>query len=419
MIEISWAVDPGAGGLDRIDGRPYDRYKSNAAGYGNMRQGICRGMDALGVPYRLVPSPEFLSRLEPCEIEMPERYKDRPHPGGTQWRRRCRGMRVQGAPPPDRITRPDVTRVCIGTPETWGWDGAGRRIGMTMWESSSMPDTSGSWIPWLEAADEVLVPCEHNAELVRRQADVPARVVPLAVDAADWPLLDRPRRPGATFTFLLAGQLSYRKGWLHAYMAFMEAFGRDPRFRLVMKTSSRSELSALYGKAGDEPDDPAAPARSRYRYTFEDPNVTVLRSFYTHRGMLRLYQLADAFVWPSLGEGYGLPPREAALTGLPTLSTDNTGLDDAAGWAWRVVRSEPAAGQAAVFGPWGYCGQWAKLDVDDLAAAMVDVVMRRQEAAEWTRDVARPYLAARTWTDVAREILAPAEAHQTREVLCA
>jgi len=404
-VELSWSVDPGAGGLARLDGLPYDPFKSNAAGYGNMRAGICRGLEALGVEYRIIPAPSFLERLVSCDLDMPDEWRDRPHPGGTRWRQQCRVTEVRSEPIPDLVTRPDVTRICIGTPETWTWGGAGRRIGMTMWESSALPDGRNSWVPWLEDADEVLVPCEHNAALVRRQSAASVRVVPLALDPAEWPLADRTRRPGAPFVFLLSGQLSYRKGWLHAYQAFMLAFGRDPRFRLVLKTSSRSELCALDSKD-----------RSRYAFWFEDPNVTVLRSFYSHAGMLELYRRADAFVWPSLGEGYGLPPREAALTGLPVMSTDNTGLADAAAWAWRTVRSEEAAGVAAIFGPWGYCGQWAQLDTGDLAAAMIEMVQEREQAAEWTRDVARPYLSERSWTDVAREILAPQTA---REVLCA
>ena len=59
------------------------------------------------------------------------------------------------------------------------------------------------------------------------------------------------------------------------------------------------------------------------------------------------------------------------------------------------------------------------IDIGDLAAAMVQVAQEYDQAVAWTRDVARSYLTRRTWLDVARDILAPVEAHQTREVLCA
>lgn len=406
-IELSWSVDHGAGGVRRLDGEPADPMASNAAGYGTMRSGICRGLDALGIPWTFHQAPTFLSALVPVDYrtQMPPGHEGHPHPGGNRWRRFCRSTDVRSEPKPDPVTRPGVTRICIGTPDSWTWDGAGRRIGMTMWESSALPSERNVWTPWLEAADEVLVPCEHNAALVRAACRVPVRVVPLGLNGDMWPLLDRPRRTGQPFVFLLSGQLSFRKGWMHAYFAFARAFGQDPRFALVYKTSSRSEL--MYTAPKD---------RTVWNHRFTDPNVRALRGHWSRRALLRLYGRADAFVWPTLGEGWGLPPREAAATGLPVITTQHTGQFDADLWAWRVVPTTDD-GTPALFGAWGRCGTWQKISVDDLAAAMVQTVETIDEAREWARDVARPYVTGRTWVDVARDILAPAI--QQREVLCA
>jgi len=434
VVELSWSVDPGAGGVARLGGGAYDPFQSNAAGYGAMRRGICDGLAALGVQYTIHPAPHFLSRIVPADYRdgMPEEWRHRPHPGGTRWRRFCRSTDIVDAPPPPPITRPGVTRICIGTPDSWTWDGAEYRIGFTMWESSEIPIRRNSWVPWLEAADVVLVPCEHNAALVRRHTRAAVEVVPLGLDGSAWPLMDRERRAGQPFVFLYAGQISYRKGWMQAYDAFKRAFGDSPAARLVIKTSGRSELGAMAGyrdpvvtmtggKAEIGRRDAAA-RRSLWRYTFDDLNVLVLRSFWSRAAMLRLFARADAFLWPTLGEGWGLPPREAAATGLPVITCQHTGQYDADRWAWRVARSSPG-GMAAVFGAWGYCGQWQKVDVDDLATAMVAVVDGHVEAAAWTRDVARPYVTARSWTDVAADVLAAADRlaadHETLEVKCA
>lgn len=394
MIELSWTVDPGAGGLSRLDGLPYDQFASNAAGYGNMRRGICAAFDRLGVSYRIVAAPSFISRLDPTPLTMPRGYENRPHPGGTRWRQYTRVTEVRSHPLPDPVTRPDVIRICIGTPDAWDWGGAGYRIGMTMWESSEIPTGTNSWIPWLDSADEIIVPCEHNAALIRPHTAVPVRVVGLGLNADEWPLLDRSERsPKKPFTFLLAGQLSVRKGWMPAVDAFWRAFHADPRYRLILKSSSRSELCYLHDNN-----------RMSWRHWSEDPTIHVMRTFFTRAGLLELYRRADAFLWPTRGEGWGLPPREAAMTGLPVITPIHTGQDDAASWAWRPVKSS-ADGFAAIFTAWGYCGQWYQVDVDDLAAAMVEVVERHDEAVAWTRDVARPYLLQRSWSDVAEEIL--------------
>lgn len=425
-IELSWSVDRGAGGVKRLGGGAYDPYQSNAAGYGAMRTGIRRGLDRLGVPFEVVPAPGFFERIQ--WLGQPEGKPER----GTRWRRWCDATEFLQAPPDDPVTRPDVTRICITTPESWSWDGAGTRIGYTMWESSQMPTGMNAWGPFLDGADVVVVPCEHNARLVRQVVKrARVEVVPLGLDAADWPLLDRTRQPDQPFVFLLSGQISYRKGWMQAYDAFKRAFGDRSDVRLVIKTSGRSDLCAMLGRnqayirlrggKGDlNPSPGKAGPRSVWAYTFDDPNVLVLRAFWSRAALLKLYARADAFLWPTLGEGWGLPPREAAATGLPVITPDHTGQYDAARWAWRVIPSSPD-GKAAVFGPWGYCGQWHRLDVVAMADQMVEAVEQREEAHAWAREHARPAVIDRSWTDVAADMLAVAcePASEQREVKCA
>ena len=41
-----------------------------------------------------------------------------------------------------------------------------------------------------------------------------------------------------------------------------------------------------------------------------------------------LYQISDLLVHPSLAEGFGLPPVEAALSGLPVLFRKGTAIDE-------------------------------------------------------------------------------------------
>lgn len=41
-----------------------------------------------------------------------------------------------------------------------------------------------------------------------------------------------------------------------------------------------------------------------------------------------LYQAADLFVYPSKGEGFGIPPLEAAALGIPTICSNTTAMSD-------------------------------------------------------------------------------------------
>jgi glycosyltransferase involved in cell wall biosynthesis len=66
-----------------------------------------------------------------------------------------------------------------------------------------------------------------------------------------------------------------------------------------------------------------------------------------------LYAAADLFVYPSLYEGFGLPPLEAMACGTPVVTSDTTSIPEVVGDA--AVRVDP-------------------LNVDGLAGAMVEVL---------------------------------------------
>jgi glycosyltransferase involved in cell wall biosynthesis len=100
-----------------------------------------------------------------------------------------------------------------------------------------------------------------------------------------------------------------------------------------------------------------------------------------------LYSLADAFAFPSLYEGFGIPPLEALACGTPTVVADNSSLPEVMGEAALQVPAE---------------------DVTALAEALA----RLLEDEEWRQRTltagpaqARPF----TWEAAARRLLAAYE----------
>lgn len=59
--------------------------------------------------------------------------------------------------------------------------------------------------------------------------------------------------------------------------------------------------------------------------------------FVAHDDLPALYGGSDAFVWPSLYEGWGLPPLEAMACGVPTVVSDGGALPEVVGDAGVVV----------------------------------------------------------------------------------
>lgn len=90
--------------------------------------------------------------------------------------------------------------------------------------------------------------------------------------------------------------------------------------------------------------------------------------------LVRLYQGARVFAYPSLYEGFGLPPLEAMACGVPVVVTDTSSLPEVVGDAGLVV--EPSS-------------------VQDLAGGLIDLVREPERAADLA---ARGRERARTFT---------------------
>lgn len=96
-----------------------------------------------------------------------------------------------------------------------------------------------------------------------------------------------------------------------------------------------------------------------------------------------LYTLADLFVFPSLYEGFGLPPLEAMACGTPVVTSNNSSLPEATGSAAMLVDAE---------------------DVDALADAMARVLGDGSLQARLA-DLGRAQAARFTWRSAAERLL--------------
>ena len=414
----------------------------DASGYGSLVVQIRRGIEACGtttehaemwsVYERLTYRPDRTHHLEDIPVggRVIRRWLN--DDGtlarfGTKGRAHV-GMRDYAAPDYDDPVTRDAYRLAIGLPEYARYDGARVRALYTMWESTEVPKGERAWGPHLERADLVLVPAEFSRRVFLDAApNADVRVVPLGLDRDAWPFMQRERREGAPFVFLMVGDLSRRKGWVLAYQAFMRAFGDDPHVHLVLKTRGNSELAEwtwppkrvpAWDAAGLPVVDAAGRAvyernREPVRYHIHngdwsmphrgDPNVRILRGEWSKRNLLKLYQAADCFLWPTLGEGWGYPPREAAATGMPVITCAHTGQEDAGEWAYTIPYQEDRV--PALFRHWGgQCGWFPLPDVDALAERM-RWVYEHQEAARSFGALASRVVTRRSTTDAAADIL--------------
>lgn len=254
----------------------------------------------------------------------------------------------------------------------------GRQWALSMYETTQVPDV---WVAKLnQMCERLIVPCEQNAEAFRDSGvEIPIHIVHGGVGSAEFehPL---PRPANRPYTFLTFGDGGQRKGLDLALQAFQRAFSQGEDVRLIIKTRPRADFGLQINEA-DTPDT---------RISVWNQDADSLAEVFAH---------VDCVVFLTRGEGWGLPPREAAYMGLPVITTRWAGtavnIDQ---WALpvRTGRLE----RSHFLG-----GYWASPDLDEAAAHLrwcyehpTEARHKGQQAAQWLRT-------RQTWEQAAQGLL--------------
>lgn len=188
---------------------------------------------------------------------------------------------------------------------------------------------------------------------------IPVHVFGHGIDPHQFPFVDRPidRRP---YTFFHFADVQARKGTDALIKAFMATQRRD--IRLYIKAQWENPESKEYRKMS------ASDSRIVWDFTSYPPKM-----------LSALIAQMDCGVFPSRGEGFGIPKLECEATGLPTIATRWGGyLDHSVEGATLLLDAKeiPAAIDK---------GKWAEPSVDHL----VELITRCVENPEWAKDCGR------------------------------
>jgi len=204
----------------------------------------------------------------------------------------------------------------------------------------------------------VIAISQHACDEIQAYYKVPKQrlqVTALAVNdvfnsTSPNPVAEEQGSPGiAKPYFLVVGNLQPRKNLLR----LVEAFARLKRtlkipHRLIVAGPAKWRESEVYSAL-----------------THHDLSADVVFSGYVSDSQLvSLYKGAEAFVYPSLYEGFGLPILEAMACGTPVITSSTSAMPETAGDA--ALKVNP-------------------YDVDDLAAAMARIVQSRELRDELSR----------------------------------
>lgn len=216
-----------------------------------------------------------------------------------------------------------------------------RKIVVVPFETTRIPS---SWVGRINFMDGLLVPCAQNVQMMRDSGvKIPIEVVHWGIDEKMFYPLERNNE---FFTFGCMGALSKRKGVDILLEAFARAFPYESDVRMIMKSSY------FY-----------------YPFNVKDPRIKVMLTPVSHENLMQdFFSKIDCFVFPSHGEGFGLPPLEAMATGVPAIVTGWSGLtefvNNEVGWLIDHTMIPAEDFTKSVYKE--DCGDWAEPSVNDL-----------------------------------------------------
>ena len=193
----------------------------------------------------------------------------------------------------------------------------GYKVIYTMFETEVLPL---GFKEVLNQYDLVLTPSKWGARILSSElAHGRVEVVPLGVDPKifhSWNSKSTIKEEDL-FTFLAVGKYEARKSYKEIIEAFELSFPKDSNYRLLLKVDNLFVSNAL-----EQASELIKPDRSH--------QITIVRSqppgsFLKVELMAQFYRSVNCFLFPSKGEGWGLPLIEAISCGIPYIATKYSG----------------------------------------------------------------------------------------------
>lgn len=258
-------------------------------------------------------------------------------------------------------------------------------IGYTPWESTEIDNT---WVDEMRKMDQIWATTYFVKEVYEKyEVNDNIHLVPHGINPDIFKIEDR--QLTNKFVFLHIGGPASRKGGQEVVNAFIEVFANEPDVWLVIKARGNTE-ARIFSESGEVIGNAGL-----------HPNIMVFTEDAEIHDLVRYYNNAHCFVYPTLGEGFGLIPFQAIATGLPTICTDLLGTADFA------KLSMP------LYADWQDCpddhnihiGKWAKPDLAQLRELMWDAYINWESHKKKAMQSARIIHNTMTWNHTAQKII--------------
>jgi glycosyltransferase involved in cell wall biosynthesis len=273
----------------------------------------------------------------------------------------------------------------------------GLRIANVVWETSKLPDT---WFEPLREADRIWVPCAWARDVMIDNgfAAEAIDIVPHGVDVAVF-------HPEVTpdpvvgdldgFKFITIGRWQHRKGTADLLRAFDAEFAGDAGARLILSCENPNRRDIDIG----------AEVRALNLSCLDQ--LTFLPAGIANERMAGLLTGADAAVFPTRSDPWGLPISEAMACGLPVIATHFSGpadymtVDTGYPLDWKPA---PCPWMPATMANGDY-GMWSEPDFAQLRQLMREIYENREQACAAGARAAAHIAAHWTWDHAASKAI--------------
>lgn len=240
-----------------------------------------------------------------------------------------------------------------------------RTVLYTVWERDRISEDVAQL---MSACGECWVPCEQNAEMLRRSGVPHVAVVPHPFDPEDQLEKMRRRRPSPGNRLYSIGAWQPRKGYDELVGAFLRAFGPDEDVVLTIKTHSRwpgyPSAQESIARHIEHPD-----VRARgWHPDLVRHHLKIIDHRLTDDGIRRLHFENHVYVAPSHGEAWCVPAYDARQAGNRVVHVPYGGTADFCGH--EDIDIPYAMGPVDPSYGWEEDARWAVYEMGDLVAAL-------------------------------------------------
>ena len=206
--------------------------------------------------------------------------------------------------------------ICVATPArfTIGLDLVPRRdiVFHTMFEAQPLPP---GWIDVLNCAGMLWVPSKYSADLFHEAGvKTPTFIAGYGVAHREYTYIDRRQREverGAPMKFILwADTLFSRKNVVKTVRAFIDAGLPNAELEVKLHSFAGMNAGTMFSDGKGRP----------------LANISIHTGAWPRTKLVKWLHSADAGLYFSGGEGFGMQPLEAMATGLPMAVANNTGM---------------------------------------------------------------------------------------------